>query len=174
MLQCLDESEEVIRFIQALYNLEGWREIAGVVYTAPPDGLVKSPTEATDLIVCWGSFGNIEDWFVKRTSSDNILKYSSLYNSFNRYRRRKPLCHLYSIGNKREDLIRFKIESSKRLKVVTRYTWNDYLQSYLAKRREERLHRSFRYFPNTKDIADILLPASVFVHTEVELLKSRK
>ena len=51
MLQCLDESEEVIRFLQALYNLEGW-EIAGVVYTVPPDGLVKSPTEATDLIEC--------------------------------------------------------------------------------------------------------------------------
>jgi hypothetical protein len=60
MLQCLDESEEVIRFIQALYNLEGW-EIAGVVYTVPSDGLVKSPTEATDLIECWGSFGYIED-----------------------------------------------------------------------------------------------------------------
>ncbi len=133
MLQCLDESEEVIRFRRALYNLEGW-EIAGVVYTVPPDGLVKSPTEATDLIECWGSFGYIEDWFIKRTSSDNILKYSTLYNSFSRYRRRKPLSHLYSIGNKREDLVRFKSESVKRLKVVPRYTWNDYLQSYLAKR----------------------------------------
>jgi hypothetical protein len=170
MLQCLDELEEAIRFLQALYNLEGW-DIAGVVYIVPPDGLVKSPTEATDLIECWGSFGCIEDWFIKRTCSDNILKYSSLYNSFNRYRRRKPLSHLYSIGNKKEDLIRFKSESAKRLKVVSRYTWNDYLQSYLAERREERLHCSYRYI---KDITSILLPASVFVHTEVKLLKSRK
>ena len=156
-----------------MYNLEGW-EIAGVVYTVPPDGLVKSPTEATDLIECWGSFGYIEDWFIKRTSSDNILKYSTLYNSFSRYRRRKPLSHLYSIGNKREDLVRFKSESAKRLKVVPRYTWNDYLQSYLAKRREERLQRSYRYFPNNEDIASILLQASIFVHTEVKLIKSRK
>jgi hypothetical protein len=64
MLQCLDESEEVIRFLQALYNLEGW-EIAGVVYTVPPDGLVKSPTEATDLVECWGSFGYIKTSLLK-------------------------------------------------------------------------------------------------------------
>jgi hypothetical protein len=76
MLQYLDESEEVLRFIQALYNLEGW-EIAGVEYTVYPERLVKIPTEDTDLV---------EDWFIKRTSSENILKYSSLFNCDSRYR----------------------------------------------------------------------------------------
>jgi hypothetical protein len=117
MLQYLDESEEVLRFMQALYNLEGW-EIAGVEYTVSPEGLVKSPTEDTDLVECWGSFGYTEDWFIKRTSSDNLLKYSSLYNRNSRYRRRKSLSHLYSIGNKKEDLFRFNSESAKRLKVI--------------------------------------------------------
>jgi hypothetical protein len=50
----------VLNFIQALYNLEGW-EIAGVVHTVSSGGLVKSPTEDTDLVDCSGSFGYIED-----------------------------------------------------------------------------------------------------------------
>ncbi len=135
---------------------------------------MKSPTEDTDLVNCSGSFGYFEDWFIKKTSSENILKYSSLFNCYNRHRRRTPLSHIYSIGNKKEDLFRFNCESAKRLKVAPRYTWDDYLKSYLAKRREERLHRPYRYIPTKTDIASILLPASVFVHSEIELKKSRK
>jgi hypothetical protein len=99
---------------------------------------VKSPTGDTDLVDCSGRLGYIEDGFIKKTSTENILKYSSLFNCYNRHGRRTPLSHIYSIGNKKEDLFRFNCESAKRIKVTPRYTWNDYLKSYLAKRREER------------------------------------
>jgi hypothetical protein len=71
---------------------------------------VKSPTEDTGLVDCWGSFEYIGDWFIKKTSSENTLKHSSLYNCNSKYRRRKPLSHLYSIGNNKEDLFRFNRE----------------------------------------------------------------
>ncbi len=63
--------------------------------------------------------------------------------------------------------------SHKRL-LHSPYTWNDYLVSYLDKRRVERLTRLSRYYPTKVDAASIILLYAKFVHSEVKRKRSRK
>ena len=172
MLQDLEDSEFTSRFVQALYNLEGW-DILGVKYEIPESGFVKSPTEKQDLVECWGILGFVEDWFICRTKPDNLIKSSTLLAHKCQSRRRRSFSVIYKCGNSQSCEAVFNCHSFTQ-KAKSPYTWNDYLVTYLDKRRVERLTRLSRYYPTKVDAASILLVSAKFYHSEVKRKRSRK
>ena len=82
MLSALKGSEPLEEFRQALYNLES-SDILGCLESVPRTGIgtgiVPSPDTEEHQLDPWGSLGYIEDWYLYRPSSTNIVKLSSIY-----------------------------------------------------------------------------------------------
>jgi hypothetical protein len=168
MLSALKGSEPLEEFRQALYNLES-SDILGCLESVARTGIVPSPDIEEHQQDPWGTLGYIEDWFLYRPTSKNIVKLSSLYSSSRPYTRRKTLGSYYKIGNR--SLLEKGLDRNlpKRRRFAPGRPWNRYLVSYLKERSEARLKLGDsvtdplpRYIPTDKDIENILSVVALY------------
>ena len=168
MLSALKGSEPLEEFRQALYNLES-SDILGCLESVARTGIVPSPDTEEHQQDPWGTLGYIEDWFLYRPTSKNIVELSSLYTSSKSYTRRKTLGQFYKIGNR--SLLAKGLDRNlpKRRRFAPGRPWNRYLASYLKERSEARLKFGDsvtdplpRYIPTDKDIENILSVVALY------------
>ena len=155
MLSNLKGSEPLEEFRQALYNLES-SDILGCLESVARTGIVPSPDTEEHQQDPWGTLGYIEDWFLYRPTSKNIVKLSSLYSSSRPYTRRKTLGSYYKIGNR--SLLAKGLDRNlpKRRRFAPGRPWNRYLVSYLKERSEARLKFASRHLVEIRRACGIL------------------
>jgi len=168
MLSALKGSESLEEFRRALYNLES-SDILGCLESVARTGIVPSPDTEEHQQDPWGTLGYIEDWFIYRPTTKNIVKFSALYSSSRSYTRRKTLGSYYKIGNR--SLLARGLDRNlpKRRRLAPGRPWNRYLVSYLKERSEARLKLGDsvtdplpRYIPTDKDIENILSVVALY------------
>ena len=168
MLSALKGSEPLEEFRQALYNLES-SDILGCLESVARTGIVPSPDTEEHQQDPWGTLGYIEDWFIYRPTTKNIVKLSALYSSSRSYTRRKTLGSYYKIGNRSLLATGLDCNLPKRRRLAPGRPWNRYLVSYLKERSEARLKLGDsvtdplpRYIPTDKDIENILSVVALY------------
>ncbi len=163
----LRNKERVDRFKLALLNLERL-DIEGEELEVPIGGYVEPCFNQDQDWQLWGTLGWIQDWFVRPVQKKkrvNLIHYSNVQQSTKRkYTRRTPLSRLFKLQHARDyALCDFHIYEPFR---VEREAWHEYIEDYLAKRRDRR-HRGYPncIYPTNREVIDLLLKASTYTRS---------
>ncbi len=105
MLSSSVETKHLNRFLEVLYNIEGF-DIEGKEWVIDSDNMLRevNSTGSFDRETCWEKLSFIDDWFLERVELQVGDWSSSLSTVKSNYRkRRKPIASLYSIGHRHNE-----------------------------------------------------------------------